>query len=197
MIKAILFDCFGVLYPDTYWTMARQKLGDRLAEHERQLHDLIKQVDLGYMTRDELWGGFGEIVGMSKDEVYEDLKKFSGLDTRLLRFIEKNKPHYAFGMISNVGHGFIERIFTEKPASYYFDTIVLSSDVGFVKPDRRIYELAANNLKRTPQECVFIDDIEKNVDGALEVGMQGIHYQSYEDFVQKINTLLNMPDTNE
>lgn len=190
MIKAILFDCFGVLYPDTYWTMASEFLGASIEDHRAELHDLVRQVDLGHITRDELWGHFAEIVGKPKSEVYDRLDEFTGLDKRLLQFIEENKSHYKFGMISNVGHGFIERMFREKPAEHYFDALVLSSDVGLVKPDARIYEMTAEQLGVNTDECVFIDDIERNVDGARKTGMEAIHYTDYHQAMNKLQAIL-------
>ncbi len=50
MIKALLFDCFGVLYPDTYWTIASKHLGSDYSGREQELHDLVKRVDLGHIT---------------------------------------------------------------------------------------------------------------------------------------------------
>jgi epoxide hydrolase-like predicted phosphatase len=190
MIKAILFDCFGVLYPDTYWTMAHEFLGEDIGQHEQDLHDLVRAVDLGHITREELWNQFAQLVGVRSETIYARLEQFGGLDKRLLEFIENRKTSYKFGMISNVGRGFLERMFTDKPAEYYFDTIVLSSDVHLVKPDRRIYELAAERLHVTIDECVFIDDIEQNVQGAVVAGMQGIHYRSYDRFIKDIQELL-------
>lgn len=186
MIKAIIFDCFGVLYPDTYWTMAREFLGNDIDKHTAQLSGLVRQVDLGQITRDELWGQFAELVGSTKEEVYDRLEEFSGLDMRLLRFIEGHKASYKIGMISNVGHGFIERMFLEKSADYYFDSIILSSDVGFVKPDKRIYELSAKELGCDTSECVFIDDLSKNVKGAIDAGMQAIQYTDFGSFESQI-----------
>lgn len=190
MIKAILFDCFGVLYPDTYWTMADEYLGSKLALKRDELHDLVKQVDLGIITRDQLWHRFAELVGVSVDEVYKRLQEFAGLDQRLLTFIDDHRSQYKFGMISNVGHGFLERMFIDRPAEDYFDVIVLSSDVGLVKPDRRIYELASKRLDVDTDECVFIDDLEKNVIGAREAGMQAIHYTGFNPFLTEIKKLI-------
>jgi hypothetical protein len=51
-LAAIIFDCFGVLYPDTYWTMADDFLGEELESHRNELHDLVRQVDLGHITRE-------------------------------------------------------------------------------------------------------------------------------------------------
>lgn len=190
MITTILFDCFGVLYPDTYWTMAHEFLGDSIDQHEQALHDLVKAVDLGHITREELWNQFAELVGVRRDEVYARLDTFGGIDMRLLNFIEERKDRYAFGMISNVGRGFLDRMFTDKPAEYYFDTIILSSDVGLVKPDKRIYLLAADKLNVKPQSCVFIDDLSQNVEGAIQAGMHGLQYKSYAQFTRDIENIL-------
>lgn len=190
MIKAIIFDCFGVLYPDTYWAMASEYLGKNLDSKRQDLSALVKQVDLGSITRDELWANFADLVGSDKESVYKRLKEFSGLDSRLLKFIEDKKSIYKIGMISNVGQGFIERMFTEKPASEYFDSLVLSSEVGLVKPDSRIYELSASQLGCKTDECVFIDDLEKNVAGAINAGMKSFQYVNYEDFIEKIEAIV-------
>ena len=190
MIRAIIFDCFGVLYPDTYWAMASEYLGPELDAQRARLHDLVRQVDLGLITRDELWANFGDIVGKSKDEVYKRLEDFAGLDSRLLKFIEDHRDTYKICMISNVGQGFIERMFVEKPATEYFDSIVLSSDVGLVKPDIKIYELSAGQLGVETAECVFTDDLQKNVDGAINAGMQAIKYENYEKFIVDIKKII-------
>jgi FMN phosphatase YigB (HAD superfamily) len=76
MIKAIIFDCFGVLYPDTFWTMAEEYLGESLQEKRQQLSDLVRQVDLGFITRDDLWARFAEIVG--SDEMAQRLRNSEG-----------------------------------------------------------------------------------------------------------------------
>ena len=190
MIKAIIFDCFGVLYPDTYWTMAHEYLGQNLETHRQQLHDLVKRVDLGHITRDQLWHEFASIVGEDVEAVYARLDEFNGLDKRLLNFIENNKSSYKFGMISNVGQGFIERMFKDKPVEHYFDSIVLSSEVGIVKPDRRIYELSAKQLRCDVNECVFLDDIARNADGAVAAGMQSIQYRDYTQAMPELEKLL-------
>ena len=190
MIKAIIFDCFGVLYPDTYWTMAHRYLGADLSGKEQALHDLLLAVDLGNITRDDLWQEFGVLVNKSKEQVYAELEGFGGLDSQLLQFIEDKKPDYKIGMISNVGQGFIERMFVSNPARYYFDDIVLSSEVGLVKPDKRIYDMSARNLDVEVEHCLFVDDLEKNVQGAKDAGMQAIQYKSFPQFVEDFNTLV-------
>ena len=52
--------------------------------------------------------------------------------------------------------------------------------MGVAKPGPRIYEMTALRLGLLPEECIMIDDIEVNVDGAVATGMKGILYTSME-----------------
>jgi putative hydrolase of the HAD superfamily len=70
-----------------------------------------------------------------------------------------------------------------------FDDIVISSEVGMRKPDPEIFLLAAGRLDLTPQECVFIDDLELNVEGARTVGMTGLLHTSYDETRRALETL--------
>ncbi len=54
----------------------------------------------------------------------------------------------------------------------YFDGLVFSGVVGMVKPDRKIYEYILNKFNLKAEETLFIDDSEKNINGAKSVGIQ-------------------------
>jgi len=58
----------------------------------------------------------------------------------------------------------------------HFDDLVLSGEVGLRKPDPAIYRLAAQRLGVAPDACVFVDDLERNVEVASELGMAGVHH---------------------
>ncbi|SDQ61585.1 HAD-IA family hydrolase [Thermostaphylospora chromogena] len=60
------------------------------------------------------------------------------------------------------------------------DEIVNSSAVGVAKPDRRIYEIAAERAGVPPRRCVFIDDREENVAAARDLGMTAVLYRDPE-----------------
>ncbi len=57
-----------------------------------------------------------------------------------------------------------------------FDDAVISADVGMRKPEERIFRLAAERLGLTPAECVFVDDIEGNIDAARALGFAVVHH---------------------
>ncbi|MGX7824340.1 HAD-IA family hydrolase, partial [Actinokineospora sp. 24-640] len=73
-----------------------------------------------------------------------------------------------------------------------FDAVVVSGEVGYGKPDRRIYELAAGRLHAAPRACVYVDDIAAYVRGAVTAGMTGVHHTAAESTVEELAVLLGL-----
>ena len=97
-------------------------------------------------------------------------------NAELLEEIKNLREEFRTGIISNVGAGFWF-YFDESEIAEYFDDVVLSYQVGLIKPDLRIFELAAERLEAKPSECVFIDNDEENVRAAEKCGMRGVVYE--------------------
>jgi len=71
-----------------------------------------------------------------------------------------------------------------------FDVVVISGEVGMRKPERRIYEYTLNQLDLQANNSVFIDDIRTNVLAAVELGITGIHHQSYQETKSELSIVL-------
>ena len=74
-----------------------------------------------------------------------------------------------------------------------FDAVLISGEVGMRKPDAEIFLHAAKLLELEPTECVFVDDLEQNAEGARAVGMEGIVHRSARFTVPKLEELLGVP----
>ena len=62
----------------------------------------------------------------------------------------------------------------------YFDDVIFSCDVGVMKPDRRIYEMAAARLGVKPEECLFVGDGGSNeLWGAKQLGMTTVMAEAF------------------
>ncbi|CAM4022672.1 HAD family hydrolase [Lederbergia lenta] len=62
----------------------------------------------------------------------------------------------------------------------YFDTIIISEEVGFSKPDKRIFELALNRLEVPAESALFIgDDMEKDIGGCQNININGIWFNPH------------------
>lgn len=193
MIKAIIFDFFGVVGTRGL-TQFRQDLikGDEAKNKQiRNLKDLMNVGKLGY---DEFIDGLAEISGASRDTVLGYTEEYQP-NAKLLDYIRTNlKSKYKLGIISNSGADWVEKIIADDKE--LFDDIVLSYKAGHVKPEAEIYELSAKNLAVEPGECVFTDDIRSYCEGAKKVGMKSIWYRDFKSFKTDLEEILSSVSDN-
>lgn len=82
---------------------------------------------------------------------------------------------YRIYVLSNADDTFFD-YFPRFAEVSYFDGIMVSSSVHFIKPDIKIYQLFLDTYHLLPEECLFIDDREENAEGARKAGMQAVVY---------------------
>ncbi|WP_405660999.1 HAD-IA family hydrolase [Streptomyces sp. RK9] len=70
------------------------------------------------------------------------------------------------------------------------DDVVSSAVLGVVKPDRRIYEAAAERVGAAVDRCLFVDDRQENVDAAVALGMTGVLYRGPDDLEAALEPVL-------
>lgn len=189
MITAVIFDCFGVLYLDA----SKHFYEHHIPQYEKlwpQLMELNKQSDYGLITQDELVDGVVELTGAERDFVADNIRGVHQRNEKLLEFAESLRPKYKLGMLSNIGPGAMDSFFSPRERDELFDAVILSGDVGVVKPNPAIYELMAEQLSVSTRECVMIDDIEDNCAGADAAGMRAIHYRSNPQVKRDLAELL-------
>lgn len=70
-----------------------------------------------------------------------------------------------------------------------FEGVLVSGQEKLMKPDPAIYRLLCERYQVNPTQAVFIDDTLGNVEGARQIGMQGIHFQSTDQLTQDLREL--------
>jgi putative hydrolase of the HAD superfamily len=71
-----------------------------------------------------------------------------------------------------------------------FDVVVDSAFVGMRKPDPAIYELTLERLGVPAEQCVFVDDLELNCEGARAVGMAAVRFERAEQAIPELRSAL-------
>lgn len=177
MIRALLFDCFGVVASGTWPAFCeRHFTGDDAKWHVAR--DLNRARDAGYISEQEYHGELAMLTGIEPEQVRGELYDGIVVNEPLMRVIESYKGTHRVAILSNVGsRARLQMIFSPEQLAV-FDELILSGEVGFIKPDPRIYELAAERLGVLPEECAFVDDVEHNVIAARETGMEGQQYRN-------------------
>ncbi|MBB4688561.1 HAD-IA family hydrolase [Amycolatopsis jiangsuensis] len=80
---------------------------------------------------------------------------------------------------------------TKAQLAPYFDTLVFSGEVGVAKPSREIYLVAAERLGLAAASCAFVDDSERNVRGAADAGLAGVHHVSVPGTLEELAVLFS------
>ena len=57
-----------------------------------------------------------------------------------------------------------------------FKIIIISGEVGYRKPDKRIYNILLDRIQSPSSDCVFVDDRAKNLRPASEIGIKTIRF---------------------
>jgi epoxide hydrolase-like predicted phosphatase len=187
LIKAIIFDCFGVLVTDGWLPFKHQHFGDDTAKLNRAT-ELNHMVDAGLIRYSDFLQEIASMADVTAGEVDHILKGVVPNRPLIDILQHRLKPQYKIGMLSNVADDWLRSMFVPDEIAL-FDALALSYETGHIKPDPEAYRIIAQRLEVAPEECVFIDDQERNVSAAEAQGMTGVHYRNHEDFLAFISSL--------
>lgn len=189
MIKAVVFDCFGVLTTDG-WLFFKEKYLSDNSEHKKTAEQANREVDAGIIDYATFLAALAKLVPLDEEQVKAVIES-NVCNKALFEFIQYEiKPYYKVGLLSNASHNALERLFEERQIRL-FDAAVFSFEVGATKPASVMYERIAQKLNLETSECLYIDDQEKFVEGALLSGMQAIHFSNNKDVMNKIRSKLD------
>ena len=183
MIKAIIFDYFGVISSDG-WEMRDQLSGGL----KREFGEIAKEVNSGNISWEEFLSRLSEESGASPEQINQMYSQHN-LDLKLLHFAANLHEKYKIALLSNASSEYLLPIVKSAGLDSLFDEIVVSSDVGVVKPDPRIYQIAVERLGLAPEEVIMIDDQIKNVNGAVHAGLAGVQFKNLEQLKADLSTI--------
>ncbi len=147
---------------------------ERLGMTSRDLEKIIfesessQRASTGEIPEEAHWQAVAEALGVSRQEADKIIAEFfSGdrADATLLDFLRSLRPERKVGLISNAWSG-LRAFITSQKFEDVFDEMIISAEVGLMKPDPRIYRLALEKLGVQPEESVFLDDVLVNVEAA-------------------------------
>jgi len=187
MIKAVIFDCFGVVLMDVFDTVYEHFGGDLTKDME-----FIKQAlyDSCSGKVPSLAPIVAKRLGVEEEVWAKAITEGSSLNKPLLEYVLELRKNYKTAMLSNIGVGGLEWMFEPDLLDIYFDIKVASGDIGYAKPEPEAYEITADRLGVRLDECVFIDDSQPYVDGAIAVGMHAILFTSNVQLKRELERLL-------
>jgi len=206
--KAVWFDFGGVLTPPVVVTVA--SFCERVGATQKMLltamaavagrygtNDIMEPLDTPMVSEDE-WARQMESEVRSRFGVSVDLSDFGGKwfaarapNAELVQYLESLRRRGLFvGMLSNMVPSWDPHWRKMVPPEA-FDEVVMSFKVGLRKPRREMYDLAAGLAGVAPGECILIDDLEQNCQGARGAGWHAVRYNDdNREAIEKTEELL-------
>lgn len=188
MIKAIIFDCFGVVRIDAF-DAAYQSFGGDVAADQKFIKETMYASNAGHIPSSI------PVIAAHLDVDPELWRKAvdegSTLNQEVLDYVLELRKTYKTAMLSNIGSGGLQRMFEPGLLNKYFEVSVASGEIGYAKPEPEAYEIVADMLSMRLDECVFIDDRQDYVDGANAVGMRAVLFTSTKQLKTDLSGILS------
>lgn len=157
-----------------------------------RLHPAITGEITDEQWRSAVAADLAEICG-SNEHAHAAVADWSNLEPRVdhevVSLLVQVRTVAAVALVSNATTR-LERDLVQQGLDDLANTVVNTSRVGLIKPDPRVYLLAAEQVGAPVHRCLFIDDTSANVIAAQEVGMTALHYQEIEDLRSALAPLL-------
>ena len=190
-IKVIFFDLGNVILPFNNYEIA-QKLS-RFSQ-KREFQDPKKIFSYLFDLEKGVINDF-DMGRVSPSEFFQSIKKYLGLSIAFEKFIPiwtdifvenqevseiilSLKGRWRLGLLSNTDPLHFNYIVSTFPIVSALEKWILSYDVGFKKPDARIFQRAMEWASVEPEKILFIDDTKGHVEAAISLGIQGVHFIS-------------------
>ncbi len=110
-------------------------------------------------------------------------------NAQMAELLIKLKNKYPLYLLSNTNESHYTFIQNQYNVARHFDELILSYEVGSIKPDLKIYREVISRSGFEPANCVFIDDLEDNVEAARSIGMQGIVFTDHDELVKQLERI--------
>ena len=192
-IKAICFDFDGTLarFQGDFLKLSQETLND-LGLPKHRFEDCMRQFNIaqfkeGESTLSQILSQALEVLGLQTDtDIDATANTMTASYVSQIKLLDGAKEiletlHHPLAIITNgpmdMQHAAIDAVHIR----HYFDAVIVSGDaeVAVRKPNPRIFDIACKRLGTTPEQCLMVgDNLEADVKGALNFGMQGIYIES-------------------
>ncbi|MFX1338089.1 MAG: HAD-IA family hydrolase [Promethearchaeota archaeon] len=177
-IKWVTFDAMGVIYEvaddvsDLLVPFLRSK-NNKLPL--KTIYNSYIKASLGQITSLEFWKALG--YGSEYPEIEKEfLDNWYIFDAEFFEVAKELRKKYKLAMLSNDLKDWSKFLRVKFKINHFFDILVISGDVGYRKPDKKIYEILLEKTKSPAEDCLFIDDKLENLRAASELRIKTIKF---------------------
>lgn len=181
MIKVIAFDMVGVLVTEKDIDLSSEE--DKL---ERLFGNNID--DTVYLASARKIISDNSVIMRMAEDIIEKLYEVK--DSKVFEKI-KTKYNDVKIVIATNHVSFVRNFIDKHLDTDYLDDVIISAEVHKIKPNADFYQLLLNKYNVNPDEMLFVDDSQKNIDGAKELGIKTIKIDKGMDVCNEVMNFLD------
>ena len=151
----------------------------------------LRGLETGELSESDFEATFGKRLGLENPDGLID-SMFVGmlpLEPMVDAVRQIRASELLTGLVSN---SWSTEHYDRKLLAELFDAVVISAEVHLHKPQPEIYRLAAERLEVEPGECIFVDDLKENCEGAEAVGMTPLRHRDAQETIAKLGELTGL-----
>lgn len=197
--KAIGFDYSGVIAGQPSYVFEKdlsKLLGVEVAIFKKAYFKYNVDLNSNKMSAEDFWkrvlGDCGKIDKL--DSVWDFLKNkpSSKINEKMIELVDGLRDKgYRVGLLTNRSLESAARL-RKMGIDRHFDTMVVSSEIGYSKPEPQAFKLLAKNLKAKLRELIFVDDAKESLSSAKKLGIYPILFRNYESFLKDLSQLISI-----
>ncbi|MHB8155215.1 MAG: HAD family hydrolase [Candidatus Omnitrophota bacterium] len=195
-IKVVLFDLGRVLVDFDHLRSA-ERMAVFCSKTPRQIYDLFFEssatiaFEAGKITPEDFYLQVKQMLDLklsyiSFEPIWNDIFFLSAKNRSVFSLVNNLRANYKTAMLSNINilhHEYLKKNF---PVFGVFDKVFLSFQLGFVKPDKEIYNLVIRELGVEPEEIFYTDDRKELVESAKSLGIRGCVFTNFEQLISEL-----------
>lgn len=192
-MKAIIFDAGGVYLNGSFVEFVNKgyavlDVDKKFDTNEELVFDL--NLNKGIVCCEECFRNFFKVpISEAQMEEIKKLWTSTWTLTEPMRCLIINlKKHYKLAILSNSDELNSNNYFSKGWYSY-FNCLILSHEIGIIKPDKKIYKIVLGKLQLPAEECIFIDDQIEALRPAKHLGMKTILFKSIGQLKEELKNL--------
>lgn len=189
MYKAVIFDFFGVFCPDITMEWFKKTVPD-WEDKKDSFQAICTRSDYGKLSRNDFNTEVASLAGVSVQSLIEGVEKETVINVSLVEYVNGLKVRGCkVACLSNGTHEWTLRVIQDHGLGDLFETVVLSGELGVVKPNPAIYVHTLEALGTEASEAIFVDDRQVNVDAGESVGLKSILFTTTQNFVEEFEKI--------
>ena len=192
--SVIVFDLGNVLIPFDYnplikkFNDIRNNLGDKFASFYKDNYEIHRNYERGKISTEEFIATMLKVLNynMTAEEFCKLFSSVFTVNEKVVELLPVLKRKYTLVLLSNTNE--IHRNYGWQKYKFInqFEKLVLSYEVGFVKPESKIYRSVEEFTGKPACEHFFIDDIKEYADAAKNLGWGGVQFTNYQNLVEEL-----------